>query len=38
MNAQTAYATITRASPLFQVMCLPVSALAANEMAASSGG
>ena len=34
MNAQTAYAMITQVSPLFQVMSLPVSTLAANEMAA----
>ena len=34
MNAQTAYATITQMSPLCQVMSLPVSTLAANEMAA----
>ena len=34
MNAQTAYAAITQMSPLCQVMSLPVSTLAANEMAA----
>ena len=34
MNAQAAYARITQRSPLFQEMSLPVSTLAANEMAA----
>ncbi len=33
MNPQTAYAMTTQTSPLFQAMSLPVSTLAANEMA-----
>jgi len=34
MNFQAQYAMITQMSPLFQVMSLPVSTIAANEMAA----